>query len=236
MTSGSHTNDPLTLLPLGRLESRALPGETYTLAFTPEHLNLLFGDRVTEAMLSGEGRYVHFEGDGNWWIPSGRVFLSENEHDSAAEEFLASRQHFFVPVRFRDAFHQTTTVGYDAHVLLVVRTTDPLGNSGFAQFNYRLLAPELIPDANRNRSAVAFDVLGRVAGTAVMGKVLENIGDALDGFQAQLTQAQIDSFLAAPRGPIATELLGRATSRVLYDDARYVRVGESRCSQPRSPE
>src|SRR5690606_36991569 len=69
-------------------------------------------------------------------------------------------------------------------------------------------------------------VLGMTAGTAVMGKESESAGDSLEGFQAQLTQAQIDSFFADPRGPIATELLGNATSRVIYDETRFQRLAQ----------
>lgn len=211
----------MALLPLGVVESLALPGESYTLAFTPEHLDLVFGDRVTETMLSDDGRYVHFDGDDNWWMPSGRVFLSPNEEDDTAQELAFARQHFFMPLRFRDPFGQTVTVEYDTHDLLVVRTTDPLENSMTARNDYRLLAPDLITDPNGNSVAVAFDVLGMVAGTAVMGGE-----DSLDSFQAQLTQAQIDAFFADPRGPIATELLGNATSRIIYDETRFQRLGQ----------
>jgi RHS repeat-associated protein len=211
-------------LPLGTLESLALPFESYQLAFTAEHLDLVFGDRVTETMLSDEGRYVHFHGDDNWWTPSGRVFMSPNEDDAAAHELAFTRQRFFLPLRFRDPFGQTATVEYDSHNLLMTRTTDPLENSVAAQNNYRMLSPEILTDPNRNRSAVALDVLGLVAGTAVMGKESESVGDSLDGFQAQLTQDQIDAFFADPRGPIGTELLGNATSRIIYDETCFQRL------------
>ena len=46
-------------------------------------------------------------------------------------------------------------------------------------------------DPNRNRSQVAFDALGLVVGTAVMGKPEENLGDSLDGFEPDLTEAVI---------------------------------------------
>jgi RHS repeat-associated protein len=211
-------------LPLGEMESLALPFESYQLAFTPEHLDLIFGDRIAETMLSGAGRYVHFDGDGNWWIPSGRVFMSPNEDDDAAQELAFARQRFFMPLRFRDPFGQTATVEYDTHDLMMARTTDPLENSVTARNDYRLLSPEMITDPNGNRSAVAFDVLGLVAGAAVMGKESEIAGDSLEGFQAQLTRSQIDAFFADPRGPIATELLGPATSRILYDETRFQRL------------
>ena len=66
-------------------------------------------------------------------------------------------------------------------------------------------------------------VLDMMAGTAVMGKESETVGDSLDDFQTQQNQAQIDAFFADPRGPIATELLGNATSRIFYDETRFQR-------------
>ena len=57
------------------------------------------------------------------------------------------------------------------------------------------LFSSLIP--NGNRSAVSFDILGMVAGTAVMGKATENLGDSLATFTADLSQAQIGNFSAA---------------------------------------
>lgn len=220
------TNDLTAALPLGELQSLALLFESYQLAFTPEHLDLLFGDRVTETMLIGDGGYIHFDGDANWWIPSGRVFMSPSEDEDAAQELAFARQHFFMPLRFRDPFGQTSTVEYDAHDLLMVRTTDPLENNITARHDYRLLAPEFITDPNGNRSVVAFDVLGMVAGMAVRGKESESLGDSLDGFHAQLTQAQIDAFFADPGGAIATELLGNATLRIVYDESRFHRLGQ----------
>ncbi len=214
-------------LPLGELESLALPFESYELAFTPEHLEGVFGDRVSEAMVSDEGRYVHFGGDGDWWIPSGQAFLSPGDGDDAAQELAFAEQHFFQPLRFRDPFGQTARVEYDAHRLLPVRTVDALGSQVTAHNDYRLLAPDLITDPNGNRSAAAFDVLGMVAGTAVMGKESESAGDSLAGFAPQLTPAQIEAFFSDPRGPTAAQLLAGATSRIVYDEARFHRDGEA---------
>ena len=40
--------------------------------------------------------------------------------------------------------------------------------------DYRLLQPHRIVDPNRNQSEVAFDVLGMVVASAVMGKSTDN--------------------------------------------------------------
>ena len=84
-------------------------------------------------------------------------------------------------------------------------------------------------DANRNRSEVAIDALGLVAGTAVMGQPEDNSvpGDRLTPtFRADLTQAEIDALLADPRGPLAANLLDDATTRVVYDLTAYAREPE----------
>jgi hypothetical protein len=93
---GALAGNPVALLPLGILETLAMPGESYTLAFTPDHLEQVYGDRVNESILSDEGRYVHFDGDANWWIPSGRSFLSPAEDDGLVQELAFARQHFFL--------------------------------------------------------------------------------------------------------------------------------------------
>ena len=75
-------------------------------------------------------------------------------------------------------------------------------------------------DPNGNRAEVAFDTLGLVAGTAVMGKATETKGDSLAGFVPDLTPQQRQDFLADPLGN-AAPLLGQATTRIVYDLDRY---------------
>jgi hypothetical protein len=114
----------------------------------------------------------------------------------------ASRQHFFLPRRYRDPFGQDAFVDFDANDLLMVETRDALGNRVTVDANdYRVLQPRLVSDPNRNQTEVAFDTLGMVVGTAVMGKPLPAPveGDTLAGFVADLTQAQLDAFFDAPR-------------------------------------
>ena len=139
----------------------------------------------------------------NWWIPSGRLFLSPDSDDTAAQELAYARQHFFLPHRYRDPFHTNAVstesfVTYDAYDLLMLETRDPLGQPRHRRRattqrrtlstpgnDYRVLQPRLMMDPNRNRSAVAFDALGMVVGTAVMGKPAPATveGDSLDGFE-----------------------------------------------------
>jgi RHS repeat-associated protein len=214
--------DDLTdLLPLGVSEALALPGETYKLALTPGLLAQVYGGRVTEAMLASDGGYVHSKGEATWWIPSGRVFYSAQVTDTPAQELVFAQQHFFLPHRARDPFGNTGFTDYDHYHLLPTQTTDALGNRTTAGYDYRLLQPCRVTDPNGNRAEVAFDTLGLVVGTAVMGKATEAKGDSLAGFVPDLTPQQRQAFLADPLGHAAS-LLGQASTRIVYDLQRYL--------------
>ncbi|WP_316231123.1 SpvB/TcaC N-terminal domain-containing protein [Bradyrhizobium sp. SZCCHNR1051] len=250
---GTARGDPLFLLPLGQVESLALVGESYKLAFTAGLLAQVF-QREGQALLpnpadilavdlsggaaSDRGGYVDL-GDGRWWAPSGRAFLSLGTGDTAAQELANARAHFFLPCRFRDPFHTRGAstekfIVYDAYDLLAVESRDAAGNritagarsaDGTVQpaNDYRVLQPRLVSDANRNRTEVSYDALGMVVGTAVMGKPEGNLGDSLSGFQPDLSDAVVADHIANPLSdPMA--ILGRATTRLVYDLFAYLRT------------
>lgn len=148
-------DDLADLLPLGQLESLALPGESYKLAFTPGLLAQVYqrrrngqppenllpnpanglggqgadrGGYLVSQGLKATGAFPNTDPDDHWWIPAGRVFHSPNTGDNAAQELAHARQHFFLPQRYRDPFGQTAAVTYDAYDLLMAETRDPLGN------------------------------------------------------------------------------------------------------------
>jgi RHS repeat-associated protein len=240
-----YRNKDLTgYLGLGKVDPMALPGESYKLAFTPNLLKTIFIDtgklspNHVNSVFGTDGGYVHSEGDTNWWIPSGQIFYSPNPAQPL-QELIFARQHFFLPHRYRDPFHTIaisteSSVTYDAYDLLILETRDALGNQvtvGERLSNgaiaptkpgndYRVLQPWRAMDPNRNRTQVAFDALGLVVGTAVMGKPEDNPvpGDRLEAtFRTDLTQAETDQFLANPMGAIARTLLDKATTRIVYD-------------------
>ena len=223
-------NDLSGALPLGQIESLALPFETHRLAFTPGLLTQVFGDRVADAMLT-EGGYVHSESDANWWVPSGRSFLSPNAGDTPEQELAFARQHFFVPQRLQDPFGNIATVSYDVQDLLPIATRDPLDNTVQVVNDYRVLQPRLVTDPNGNRSEAAFDTLGMVVGTAVMGKPNEGFGDSLQGFQADLDDDTIAAHLQAPLADPHSLLQG-ATTRLVYDLFAYQRTQADAQPQP----
>ena len=245
-------NDLTEFLPLGHLESLALPGETYKLAFTPSLITTVYQRKSTgqgaenllptPSLVLGSkaqdgGGYVDLEGNGNWWIPSGQVFYS---HKKMTVQIQNSTLHV------NTSFYHTVSAILLAIIQLCItiamkpilqriitcllkETHDALGNTVTAENDYRVLQPKLMTDPNGNRSVAAFDALGMVAGTAVMGKVQEPDGkpkgDTLDGFKADITLSEIQAFVANPRDT-APNLLKGATSRIIYDVDRFVRCGQ----------
>jgi RHS repeat-associated protein len=216
-------NDLTGPLPPLAQESLALPELTHRLALPAELAAARYVDpgRLAAGALDQaltEAGYVHPAGDPGWWIPSSQVFYAPVDGGPAAELATAAA-HFFQPRRYVDAFGNETTVDYDVHDLLLVRTRDPMGNLvsagerdpggalvGPPGNDYRVLEPRLVMDANRNRTEAAFDTLGMVTGTAVMGKPEQALGDSLAGVD-----------------PDGTDL-GTATGRLVYDLSAYLRT------------
>ncbi len=182
--------------------------------------------------------------DGHWWTPSGRLHYSPDATDTPTAELAYAVAHFFLPGRFVDPFGNVSTVRYDdGHDLLTVEVSDPLGNlttAGARNANgglvaggndYRVLAPRLVSDANRNRSAVAFDALGMVTGTAMMGKPEEQLGDSLAGFDPDPDDEAVAAYLADPLAD-PHRLLGQASTRLVYDLFAFERTRLTPDPQP----
>ncbi len=257
------SDDLSSLLPLGVLHPLGLPGESYKLALTPGLLAQVFerpragqapeallpdpasvlggqaghqGGYLRAQTLEAAGRFPASDVDDHWWIPAGQSFFTANPGDSAAAELAQARQHFFLPRRHRDPFGQDAFVDFDTHDLLMVETRDALGNRVTVDANdYRVLQPRRVSDPNRNQTEVAFDTLGLVAGSAVMGKPLPAPveGDSLAGFVTDLTPTQIDDFFEAtdPHAG-APALLQGATTRIVYDLDRFRRTRQAHPDDP----
>lgn len=207
----ANTTDP-TLLPLDEVESLALPGESFKLAFTPGLLTQIYGSKLStgdlNALLLAAGKYTQLDGD--WWISSGRQAFNPAQ--------------FYLPTQVKDPFGGVYTTVYDAYGLLAEQTRDalpaPQTNVIQVRNDYRVMQPWEVTDPNGNRAQVSFDALGMVVGTAVMGKASENQGDNLVGFVADLDQAAIANHVEDPlTNP--QNILANATTRLVYDLDRY---------------
>ncbi|MCO6432696.1 MAG: hypothetical protein J5I87_00145, partial [Nitrosomonas nitrosa] len=213
-------------LPLGKHNTLALPYETYKLALTEDLLEAILSEKLNDLQDSGENRhamldrilddggYHHFpdEPDRRWWIRSGIAgFNLEGEQHAA--------QHFYLPERYTDPFDNLTTLEYDGHYDLFIRSSrDPMGNeTAIEVFDYRVLAPSRMRDINDNLTEVAFDTLGLPTAVALKGKQNRNEGDNLDPVPPDLDTATLIRFFTGDYSEDeAREFLGNATARHLY--------------------
>lgn len=209
--------------PLGELDPRGLPYETYTLALSADLLAALIGDalrpdvlgaladQATSGYLSGPALVARLGADtaGQYWRCSGVAGFSP---DAAA--------HFFLPEHYRDPFGAITTVSYDRRDLFVETSTDAAGNTvAVERFDYRVLAPQAIRDPNGSRSAARFDLLGVPTATAISGGAGEGdtLPDPADPI-LHLDRAALERFFITDdyREGEARRLLGGAGTRHLY--------------------
>lgn len=187
-------------LPLGSIEPLALPFETLKAVFTKGLVNQVYDSRVDESIINRAGYITESDVSDHWWIPSPRSTYS------AAQ--------FYLTTQTIDPFGGITSTNYDVYVLLAEKSVDAIGNETKARNDYRTLQPNRITSPNGHISEVAFDALGRVVATAISSQSGE--GDTLAGFEPDLTQAQIRSFVGDPRTEAAGLLQG-ASTRLVYD-------------------
>lgn len=244
-----YRRDDLTdSLPFGRQGALGLRQDDYNLVFTSNLLKTVFvdGNKVSAGDIETymhEGAFVQLTGYDGWWMPSGRTFFSANPQDGPAQELAEAQDHFFLTRRYRSPFDSDSspnlTFPFDKYSLLLEETIGNTGNrvtvgvrgDDAAQtiqrlgHDYRTLEPVLIMEQNRNQSAVMLDALGMVIATAAMGKPLPATpeGDLLDGFTATLTEAEVEGFFNKPLDNLPA-LLGKASSRMIYDLSAYERT------------
>ena len=115
------------------------------------------------------------ETDANWWIPSGDTVYPTN-----------ATTNFYLPSGIRDILGTESKVYFDTYNFLTIRVEDALGNRIETEYDYRTLQPQLITDPNDNQAAVAFDELGVVIKSAVMGKAGSGEGDSLSHPTAEM--------------------------------------------------
>jgi RHS repeat-associated protein len=217
-------DDLSALLPAGKVEPMALPGESYKLALTSGLLDIFQINasraELTTILTGSEGGYHNLDGNGRLWIPSGQAFYSADPSATAPQELAFAQAHFFLPHRFQDPFGNNAVVAYDPkYTLLLISTRDAVGNQTSAEQDYRALQPRMITDPNGNRAEAGFDALGMLAGTALRGKAAGPVeGDSFDKFTTDLTPQQSKDFFDStdPRA-LAITHLGTATTRILYD-------------------
>ncbi len=224
-------DDLRDLLPHGTLESRALWGRSERLAITPgvvaAYENKATYEEILALLRDPSGGYAEFGDTERFYIPSQQVFYS---HDAtglpgdAAKELKIAKGRFFRPHRFTDRFDNETKIYYDDAVLRVLQTKDAAGNKITARYDYRVLQPDRLTDANDNSSAALFDTRGFVVATAVLGKSdpVGDFGDTLEGSKPDIDDL-IDRFIETPIA-VSPNVLQKATQRYVYDVESYMKT------------
>jgi hypothetical protein len=205
--------DPLPLKTPARL---GLVFEAYKLAITNDLLDAILKTRLEEAKAPAEeypaaveriltaGGYHSW--DGLWWARSGIAGFADDAKD-----------HFYLPERYIDPFNNETVLTFDEYDLSMASAQDPAKNLVSVEtFDYRVMQPAAIKDANENITAVAFDILGMPTASAVMGKASRESGDALD-IEADPPPDEIVAFFTGAYDEArARAWLGKATARNVY--------------------
>ena len=228
---------PNAPLPLGQMGPRALKFEEYKLALTEELLSAVFQtpaivsekpshlldwelqpgmtvrDLLNDSQRSGYVRNGRPEGQ--YWLRSGIAGFAAD-----------AAQHFFLPERYTDPFGAVTTIEYDPLDLYVRSSIDArMNRSEVSRFDFRVLAPVEMIDANGNHTEVCFDALGLVVAAAAKGKPVDGgwEGDDLDAFSVNPalvnpshTDVQAFSIALALDEDRARHWLARASSRFVY--------------------
>ncbi len=242
-----------TPLPFRKHGPRGLKYEDYKLALTDALLTAVFGDKLSwsvgpgktvrqqlvEPLNPAKPQYLasgYMKGEaiapnfaGQYWMRSGTAGFADD-----AGFANGAHNHFFLPERYTDPFGNETKVEYDERDLFIQSSTDAKGNvakiavgdNGKPRFDYRVLAPLEMVDANGNHAEVIFDMLGLPVAAAVKGKETPPAsdtweGDNLSDFDFALRNPSltaIQSFCTATTMDVAkaTTWLGHATTRFVY--------------------
>ncbi|RQO30138.1 insecticidal toxin complex protein [Taibaiella sp. KBW10] len=216
------SNDTLTPLGFGIIDTLGLPYQSYQKACTENGLYHCYAHRVDGSLLEEAG-FKTLDTTTDYWLPSGTATYETPE------------LRFYTPDTFMDPWGNKTIVDFwNEDYLLPLSVTDALGNRNeVLRYNWYTLQPERMRDANLNINEMVYDTLGLPVAMAVKGKDEGTEGDTLDLLEIDsLTDlAHQQSFWQDPDS-IAEELLQGATWRCVYDmNSLPARVGMIACTE-----
>jgi len=208
-----------------KLQSLAIPYEQYHLAYTDKTLGYCFDGKVDGAMAE-EGGYIDLDSNGSYWLPSGRaLFISPEERFYTPETYTDPWGNNTV-VQFWDYFDEDNDVFVNYWLLpkCVIQSEGAINlSSSVEDYDWRILQPLRMMDANENISEILYDALGMPVATVMKGKDDESEGDELKTLSGDALQADTDDdldlqvdFWTDPEST-ARQLLGRATWRCIYN-------------------
>ncbi len=166
-------------LAFGTLGTLAEVARRYTLALTDTLRAAVYGADLAAADRAELG-YVDLDGDGAWWMRSGRSVLG-----------APALARFHLPDALEDAAGRVTQLAYDPHLLVLTSETDPVGNTTSRRIDYRLFATVELTDPNGDRVGIVHDLQGLVTARAVLGRVGagaegDTLADPTETFQHDL--------------------------------------------------
>lgn len=200
--------------------------ETYKLALTKNLLDAVLASKLSAEVLTKlntptiagylPGTALSSTFTDQWWMRSGIAGFVDDPQNN-----------FYLPNQYTDPFEKNTSLTYDSKYHLFIQSSqDEMGNTsgvwieaGKPRFDYRVLAPIEMFDANGNRSEVVFDILGLVVAAAVKGKGSE--ADDLIGFDDERANPSVDDvqkFCTASemKETTARDWLHHASARFVY--------------------
>jgi RHS repeat-associated protein len=138
-----------------------------------------------------------------------------------------------LPLVACDSYGGETTTVWDSYALLPTQTTNPVGLTTAASYDYRLLKPARVTDANNNVTAIGYTPLGLTAWIARLGKQPGAEGDTIEQpshiFSYDLTAYDESITTGATRQPISVTSVARVDHRwtlVDQENARRTQAGQ----------
>ncbi|GAP91519.1 hypothetical protein SAMD00023353_3101290 [Rosellinia necatrix] len=214
------SSDLSNRLPSGKLELYSDVDQQFQLAITPRNLSGPLSGFIPadyQGFLEKQGGYIDLNGDNHWWIPSEQARYAATTDSKI--ELKAARAGFYIPIVHIDPFGVQTQSELDAYKLFFTKTIDGVQNSVDSVYDYAALQIKLSTNPNGNQTATVFDALRRAVGGAVLGKLGEEEGDSLEGFQTQLTADEMKRFVKNPEDGITRSILKKAGHRIIYNAA-----------------
>jgi RHS repeat-associated protein len=223
----SGTAAPTQPLAFGQHGPRGLKYQDYKLALTDNLLTAVFGNRLADPIAGSSARqkltsttttgylsgtdlahqFAPLDTSGQYWMRSGIVGFAAD-----------AAQNFFLPERYEDSFGHTTNVTFDSRNLFIESTTDARSNEvRIIDFDFVVLTPRAMQDANGNVTRAVFDVLGVPVAVA-----LESGGDTVGNLSGpgllDPPPSEVTHFLdLTPYDEtVPRRWLDEATSRFLY--------------------
>jgi RHS repeat-associated protein len=221
------TTVPTSPLPLGRHGSRGLKYEDYTLALTESLLTAIFGAKLSDSIVGSSARQKLAAATTSGYLGGSALAQQFGTTDTQGQYWVRSGVagfaadavgHFLLPERYIDPFGNETRISFDSRDLFIESTTSPRGNeTRVLAFDFRVLAPKAVRDANGNVTSAAYDLLSMPVALA-----METAGDSLSGLDTDALNpaaAELVKFFAtapyADRSP--RSWLAQATTRFVYD-------------------